>query len=116
MDAVLRTVETVKRNFPNVAILARARNRRHVHLLMDRNVDGLVRDTFHSSLKLAEMALVSLGIEQDAATQAVALFRDHDERQLTVSHAFRHDEQQLIQSAQQAADELAGLFEADRKR
>ena len=116
MDAVLRTVETVKRNFPNVAILARARNRRHVHLLMDRTVDGLVRDTFHSSLKLAEMALVSLGIEQDAATQAVALFRDHDERQLTVSHAFRHDEQQLIQSAQQAADELAGLFEADRKR
>ena len=51
---VLRTVEVAKRNFPNLAILARARNRWYAHLLMDRDVDGLVRETFHSSLELAE--------------------------------------------------------------
>ena len=37
----LRMVEVVKRNFPNLAILARARNRWYAHLLMDRDVDGL---------------------------------------------------------------------------
>ena len=46
MEAVLRTVDVANRNFPNLKILARARNRRHAHLLMDRNVDGLARDNF----------------------------------------------------------------------
>ena len=115
MEDVLHTVEVAKRNFPHLTILSRARNRRHAHLLMDRGVDGLVRDTFHSSLKLAELSLTALGIEADAATRAVALFRDHDEQTLIATQAMDADEQQLIQTTQQAAEELASLFEEDRK-
>ena len=111
---VLRTVEVAKRNFPNLAILARARNRWYVHLLLDREVDGLVRETFHSSLQLAKLALICLGIDEAAAERAMALFRDHDEKNLLETHAIYRDEKQLIQSQQQAADELASLFEADR--
>jgi voltage-gated potassium channel Kch len=113
MEAVLRTVEVAKQHFPHLTILARARNRRHAHLLMDRNVDGLVRDTFHSSLWLAERSLTALGISRDAARKAVALFRDHDERNLRETHAIYRDEKQLIQNVQQAAEELTALFEAD---
>ena len=115
MEDVVRTVEVAKRNFPHLTILARARNRRHAHLLMDRGVDGLVRDTFHSSLKLAEIALTKIGIAPDAAARAVKLFQDHDEQALLAAHAIYADEQQLIQNTQQAAEELAGLFEADRR-
>jgi monovalent cation:proton antiporter-2 (CPA2) family protein len=111
---VLRTVEVVKRNFPHLAILARARNRWYAHLLMDRHVDGLVRETFHSSLQLAKQALTILGIDEAAAEHAVTLFSDHDEKTLLETHAIYRDEKQLIQSQQQAADELASLFEADR--
>jgi len=111
---VLRTIEVAKRNFPNLAILARARNRWYAHLLMDRDVDGLVRETFHSSLQLAKQALTVLGIDDAAAERAVMLFRDHDEKNLEETHAIYRDEKQLIQNQQQAADELAGLFEADR--
>ncbi len=114
MEEVLHTVEVAKRGFPNLRILSRARNRRHAHLLMDRGVDGMVRDTFHSSLKLAELSLAALGVEPDAAARAVALFRDHDEATLLAAHAIYRDEQQLIQNTQQAAEELASLFEADR--
>jgi monovalent cation:proton antiporter-2 (CPA2) family protein len=114
MQAVLRIVEVAKRNFPNLAILARARNRWYAHMLLDRDVDGLVRDTFHSSLRMAEMALTQLGIAEDAASRAVALFREHDERNLLQTHAIYRDEKRVIQSTQQAADELAGLFEADQ--
>jgi monovalent cation:proton antiporter-2 (CPA2) family protein len=115
MEDVLRTVEVAKRNFPHLTILSRARNRRHAHLLMDRGVDGLVRDTFHSSLKLAELSLTALGIETDAAARAIKLFQDHDERTLIATQAMDSDEQQLIQNTQQAAEELASLFEADRR-
>ena len=114
MEEVLRTVEVAKRAFPHLKILARARNRNHAHLLIDRGVDGFVRDTFHSSLRLAELSLAALGVADDAAARAVALFRDHDERQLMAAHAIYRDEQQLIQTTQQAMDELASLFEEDK--
>lgn len=115
MERNLRTVETAKRNHPNLTVLSRARNRRHAHLLMDRNVDGLVRDTFHSSLRLAELSLTALGVEPEAAARAIALFRDHDEANLIAAHANYRDEAQMIQSTQQAAEELTALFEADRE-
>ena len=114
VERLLRTVETAKRNHPNLAILSRARNRHHAHLLMDRNVDGLVRDTYLSSLHLAELSLTALGIAPEAAAHAVELFRVHDEANLVAAHAIYRDEAQMIQSTQQAAEELTALFEADR--
>jgi monovalent cation:proton antiporter-2 (CPA2) family protein len=111
----LRTVEFAKRNHPNLTIMARARNRHHVHLLMDRDVDGLVRDTFFSSLRLAELSLTAMGVTPEAAAHAVALFRDLDEANLVAAHSIYRDEAQLIQSNQQATEELNALFEADRK-
>jgi voltage-gated potassium channel Kch len=110
----LRTVDVAKRNFPKLRILARARNRRHAFLLMDRGIEGLVRDTFHSSLELGRLALTGLGIEEGAAAHAVALFREHDEKTLVASHAIYRDETQLIQTMRDAAEELESLFEADR--
>jgi hypothetical protein len=55
-----------------------------------------------------------LGIDEMAAERAIVLFREHDEKSLLETHAVYRDEQQLIQSEQQAADELASLFQADR--
>jgi voltage-gated potassium channel Kch len=116
MEDVLRVVEMARRNFPQLKIMARARNRRHAFLLMDRGVDGLVRETFYSSLKLAEASLIALGIAPDEAARSVALFRDHDERNLIETHAIYRDEKQLIQSLQQSTDELMALFEADQPK
>jgi monovalent cation:proton antiporter-2 (CPA2) family protein len=114
MEATLRVVDVAKRNFPGLRILARARNRRHAFLLMDRGIYGLVRETFHSSLELGQLALTGLGIEAAAAEHAVALFRDHDEKTLVANHAVYRDETKLIQSTRDAAEELESLFEADR--
>jgi voltage-gated potassium channel Kch len=111
----LRVVEVAKRAFPHLKVFSRARNRRHAHLLMDRRVDGLVRELFFSSLKLAEDALVALGISSEDAARSVALFRAHDEQNLLDTHAFYSDEKQVIQSAKQAIEELEALFEADQK-
>jgi voltage-gated potassium channel Kch len=97
-------------------IMARARNRRHAYLLMDRGVDGLVRETFYSSLKMAEDSLIALGVSAEEAARSVAFFREHDEQNLLDTHAIYRDEKQLIQSAQQATEELMALFEADQPK
>jgi len=115
MEQTLRVVEVARRTFPNLRVLARARNRRHAHLLMDRGITRLVRETYHSSLRLSEMALEDLGVPSAEARSAVKFFQGYDEQSLLDSHAFYEDERQLIQSARQAADELTGLFEADQR-
>ena len=113
MEEVLRVVDIVRRNFPGLPILARARNRRHVHLLMDREVEGIVRDTFHSSLKLAELALTALGVPPARASRVVDVFAAHDEHVLVETHAYYSDEKQLVQNAAQWTSELAQLLDAD---
>jgi monovalent cation:proton antiporter-2 (CPA2) family protein len=114
MEDAVRVAEVARRTFPNLAVVARARNRRHVHLLMDRGIDGIVRDTFYSSLKLSELVLQALKVPADRAARTVELFRRHDERMLVETHAIYRDEKALIQTVQQSADELTSLFEADR--
>ncbi len=115
MDEILEVVDIARRTFPNLRILARARNRRHAHLLMDRGIAGQVRETFHSSLRLTEMALVQLGKSAADAARAVELFRVHDEKNLVETHAYYEDERRLMQNAQDQAAELTGLFEADQQ-
>jgi CPA2 family monovalent cation:H+ antiporter-2/glutathione-regulated potassium-efflux system protein KefB len=114
MDETLAVVEMAKRHFRNLAIFARARNRRHAHLLMGVGIAGIIRETFFSSLRLTEMVLEELDIPPESARRAIELFRDHDERNLIETRVIAGDEQKLIQSTQQAAQELMELFEADR--
>ena len=114
-DAALRTVQVAPRKVPNLKVFARARNRRHAHLPMDRTVDGLVRDTFHSSPGLAEDSLVALRIPAEDAAHSVALFLDHDVRNSIEAQAIYRDEKQLIQSTQQVAEALTSLFGTDRR-
>lgn len=110
----LRLVDIARRTFPHLRIVARARNRRHAHLLMDRNVTAIVRETFHSGLRLSQIVLETVGVAPTEAERAIELFREHDERFLVTAHAYYEDERQLVQNSRQAADELASLFEADR--
>ncbi|MGH8454885.1 MAG: cation:proton antiporter, partial [Nevskiales bacterium] len=49
----LRTAQTVRRHFPDLRIIARARNRQHVYRLMDLGVGVINRDTYLSSLDMA---------------------------------------------------------------
>jgi hypothetical protein len=59
------------------------------------------------------MVLEQLDIPPESARRAIELFREHDERNLEETQSISGDEQKLIQSAQQAAQELMELFEAD---
>jgi len=112
-EGTLELAQLCKRHFPQLAIYARARNRRHAHMLMDIGVDGLIRDTFLSSLELTRQVLVRLGDSEQKAQDTVTQFREHDEATLVRQHAIHHDELALIQTARDAAEDLRRLFESD---
>jgi CPA2 family monovalent cation:H+ antiporter-2/glutathione-regulated potassium-efflux system protein KefB len=114
MDASMKTAQMVKRKFPHLKVIARARNRHHVHLLMAAGVEQIIRETFLSSLKLTALTLEALDISPQRAERVVALFAEHDEQILQQTYAVADDESQLIQTTQQAAQELRDLFESDQ--
>ena len=103
----------MRRHFPHVAVIARARNRFHAYKLMDLGVEAPIRETWHGSLALAEDLLGRLGVAQAEARRAVERFAAHDEASLERQHAIYQDEAKLVESVQQAREELRSLFERD---
>jgi len=108
----LRTVETIRRLYPDATIFARARDRRHAWELMDLGARA-IRETFYSSLKMGEKVLVELGLPEEVARQHAEQFREHDLRLLHAQSLIRDDEDALLQSTQDARRELEELFDAD---
>lgn len=113
VEASVRTAQVVRRHFPKLAILARARNRQHYFQLRKLGITAIFRETFPSSLEAAHRALLQLGLGVAAAERAITLFKHHDEEQLKAQYAAQPDEAQLIQTTRDAAEQLRELFEAD---
>jgi glutathione-regulated potassium-efflux system ancillary protein KefC/glutathione-regulated potassium-efflux system protein KefB len=113
VDASVRTAALVRKHFPALPILARARNRVHYFRLRDLGIQAIYRETFASSLEVAHQSLLRLGMGIALAQHAIALFRRHDEEQLLAQYAVHQDEDQYMQTTRQAADQLKELFEAD---
>ena len=113
VESNLKAVRTIRRHYPDATVFARARNRRHAWQLMDLGAQ-VVRETFHSSLVMGERVLVALGLQPDVAHARARRFREHDEALLRSQYLVHDDEAALIQSAQEAREELETLFDADR--
>jgi glutathione-regulated potassium-efflux system protein KefB len=113
--ANVRTARMVRRMFPHLKIIARARNRQHAFRLMDltSDPDDVVRETFYSSLKMARLTLTALGVGAQQAEASVRMFREHDEKLLRDQHLVYDDDIALRQTTREAYAELQGLFEAD---
>ena len=113
LEESVQVAEVVAKNFPHLTIVARARNRRHAHVLMDVGVKHIVRETLHSSLVMSELVLTQLGASADSASDAVAKFLDYDSRLLEEQHAVYDSEEELIQTARDRNDELEQLLRDD---
>ena len=76
----LELVETARKAFPNLKIVARAFDRRHAYQLMTSKVDALERETFAASVRLAVKSMRLLGRGAYKADRAGKVFTRFDER------------------------------------
>ena len=113
IEASVRTAQLVKRHFPYVKIYARARNRHHAYRLMDVGVERIVRETFLSSLDLGDSVLRTLGLSPAETQSTVQRFREYDEALMRRQYQFHQDEEKLIATSKEAAEELERVFEQD---
>jgi voltage-gated potassium channel Kch len=116
VEASMRTAEMARRHFPKLRVIARARNRQHVFRLLQAGVTDIWRETFGTSLEIAEAALIALGTPRDSAAAQVRRFRAHDEETLRQQASIAEDEEKLIATTQASARQLESLFEADQRQ
>jgi glutathione-regulated potassium-efflux system ancillary protein KefC/glutathione-regulated potassium-efflux system protein KefB len=116
VEASIRTAELIRKHFPHLKIFARARNRQHAFRLMDVGVHYNIRETLVSSLEMSAEVLEALGLSKLRALETVQRFRGHDAASLLRQYAVKDDDQKLIQSGRESAEQLLHLFETDDDR
>ncbi|HEY9218176.1 MAG TPA: monovalent cation:proton antiporter-2 (CPA2) family protein [Phenylobacterium sp.] len=77
-DKSAQIVETAREAFPDLAILARAWDRRHAYELLRRGADDVERETFEGGLAVGRRALLRLGFSERRAAKAASVFREED--------------------------------------
>jgi glutathione-regulated potassium-efflux system ancillary protein KefC len=112
----LALVESVRRDYPDLPIFARARNVTHYYQLMDRGVNLIERETFESALKLGRSVLTA-GLGQSAyrTRQAADKFRKYNTQNVLAVYPYYKDRDTYASMAKRARDELETMIARDRK-
>ncbi|MBE8365272.1 monovalent cation:proton antiporter-2 (CPA2) family protein [Leptospira borgpetersenii] len=115
IDISIKVAELIKKHFPNLTIIARARNREHVFKLMELGIQIIRRDTFASALELAGETLRKLDFMDSEVEKKIKKFRAHDELTLKGQFQIRNDEKEFIKFSKNSMRQLEVAFEADRQ-
>jgi monovalent cation:proton antiporter-2 (CPA2) family protein len=113
IEGSVRIAEIVRQHFPDLPIYARARDRTHVHRLMDLGVTIIERETFLSALELTRRLLRGLGLPPSEVKRLTETFKRQDEKRLYEDYKYYTDLEKVRSNALNAAVELEELFDRD---
>jgi glutathione-regulated potassium-efflux system ancillary protein KefC len=114
-ERIVAIADIIRRNFPKVAIAARAFDRSHAHQLMTLGVQLFERETFRGAIGLGQKALVALGHSEAEAHRLASAFEAHDEQLLQQSYALRDDREAYVGFVRQSTEMLDRVMQADRE-
>lgn len=109
----LKLAAAVRAEFPELPVLARARNVTHYYELMELGVTVIERETFDSALMLGRRAMEELGFGAYLARQAAMRFREHNLKSVLEVYPYYKDREQYVSMARRAREELHAMFERD---
>lgn len=89
-------IQTASKHFPNLKIMARARNRFDAYEILDLGVSNIYRETLYTSVHMAVDVLHELGIRNYTATRKAQDFIKYDEEAMRKLALSRHDAKTYI--------------------
>lgn len=110
----LELASLARERFPNLRMIARARNVTHYLELRELGVEVIERETFEAALSLGRRALEQLGRPPFEAQELSNRFKRHNIRTLSAMSAHYADEAERVSFAKAARQELEEQFERDR--
>lgn len=115
-EKTVELVETARKAFPDLVILARAWDRRHAYDLLANGADAVERETFEAALALGTTALQKLGYRAHRAHRAAGIFRRHDRKSFEDLRPVWGQEEAYILASRDAAQTMDRLLTADLAR
>jgi glutathione-regulated potassium-efflux system ancillary protein KefC len=130
-EAITRLARTARKHFPNLRVIARAHDMRHMFELRDLGVDVIERETWRSALKLGEAALAAVSGDPERAQRAAQSFAEHDQEvvsklyevhrsapdaHITVSNELRDQFARTLKADEASLQEDQALLEEDPPR
>ncbi|QTN27451.1 glutathione-regulated potassium-efflux system protein KefC [Rhodoferax sp. AJA081-3] len=110
----LAIVDLAREHFPQLQIVARARDVTHWNQLRDRDVMLVQRELFESSLLSAKSVLELLGQAPEAAQATVQVFRQHNLELFEKLHPHYKDNAKLISVVKQGRQQLEEQMAKER--
>jgi glutathione-regulated potassium-efflux system ancillary protein KefC len=111
----LALVDLAREHFPQLTIVARARNAQHWTQLHRRGVLFIERETLDSALMSGRSVLELLGIEPHRARTLAQRFRRHSVQQLVEMAPHMGDEKRLISMSKAGRQQLEQLLAQERE-
>jgi len=109
-EKTFEIVETTRKHFPGLPMLARSVSWFDSYDLIDAGIQNVYRETLDSALRMAADALCKLGFRRYQTHRAVKTFRKHDERFLHELVEMRHDRKLLLRGVKQRIEDLEQLM------
>ncbi|QUT14978.1 glutathione-regulated potassium-efflux system protein KefC [Rahnella inusitata] len=116
VEANLQLTALAKEHFPNLKIIARARDVDHWYQLRQLGVEAPERELFEGSLRVGREVLETLGLDAYEAREKADLFRRYNLKMLEATVANYEDTKFRIASMQRAKDMLSAAIEQDQER
>ena len=114
VEQSLKIVDLVKEHFPQLQIVARARDVTHWNALRDRGVMRVERELFESSLRSARNVLELLGQPPHEARRSAVRFRQHNLELFEQMYPHRKDREKVIAVARQGRLQLEAQMAQER--
>jgi CPA2 family monovalent cation:H+ antiporter-2 len=112
-EANARLIETVRKHFPHLQVLARAKNRYDAYDMIENGAEHIYRETLYTSVQLAVDALKTLGYRAYTASRQAQKFIRYDEEALRKLAKKRHDSRHYATSVRQEIESQEQLLLSD---
>ena len=114
-ENALKVAEIVRKKYPHVRILARAKDIFHVFEYLNLNINNAERENFHSAAELGNKALVELGFSKYEAYRAMRTFKHHEDQ--VTEELYRHwleDHGKFIQETRRFEEQVKETLQAEK--
>jgi len=114
-DQSLKIAGLAREHFPDLRIVARARNVTHWNALRDLGVEHVEREVFESSLKTARTVLELMGLAPEDAQRVADRFREHNISLANRMYPHHKDQEKFIAVARQGRQQLVEQMAKERQ-